>query len=255
MQYVTDHPLLLLGISFAVLCLSSLIGRSHLRRISPLEEELRHDFGLILGATLTLLGLLIGFSFSMATSRYDQRKNLEADEANAIGTEYLRADALPSPNAAHARDLLREYLDLRIQAYVAKDEQNMREIDDATARLESDMWATVLSPAKAQPTPVTALAVTGMNDVLNSKGYTEAAWRNRIPTAAWALMGTIAIGCNVLVGYGSRGQKTGGKLLPILPFALSIAFMLIADIDAPRHGIIRLRPQNLTSLAQSVRPT
>jgi hypothetical protein len=67
-------------------------------------------------------------------------------------------------------------------------------------------------------------------------------------------MAVIGIGCNLLVGYGSRSAKAGSKLLPILPLVVSIAFMLIADIDSPRHGIIRVRPQNLISLAESLRP-
>lgn len=107
---------------------------------------------------------------------------------------------------------------------------------------------------EVQPTPVMALVVSGMNDVLNSQGYTQAAHWNQIPTAAWALMAAIAIGCNLLVGYGSRSAKAGSKLLPILPIVVSIAFMLIADIDSPRHGIIRVSPQNLISLAKSLLP-
>ena len=93
-----------------------------------------------------------------------------------------------------------------------------------------------------------------MNDVLNSQGYTQAGYWNRIPTAAWGLMAAIAIGCNLLVGYGSHSAKAGSKLLPILPLIVSIAFMLIADIDTPRHGIILVRPQNLISLAESLPP-
>ncbi len=88
---------------------------------------------------------------------------------------------------------------------------------------------------------------------LNSQGYTQAGYWNRIPTAAWALMAAIAIGCNLLVGYGSRSVKAGSRLLPILPLVVAIAFMLIADIDTPRHGVIRVRPQNLVSLAESLR--
>ena len=67
-------------------------------------------------------------------------------------------------------------------------------------------------------------------------------------------MAAIAIGCNLLVDYGSRSAKAGPKLLPILPLIVSIAFMLIADIDSPRHGIIRVTPQNLSSLAESLQP-
>jgi hypothetical protein len=100
-----------------------------------------------------------------------------------------------------------------------------------------------------------ALVVSGMNDVLNSQGYTQAGYWNRIPTAAWALMAAIAIGCNLLVGYGSQSAKAESKLLPVLLFVVSIAFMLIADIDSPRYGIFRVSHQNLFSLAGSLPPS
>ena len=76
-----------------------------------------------------------------------------------------------------------------------------------------------------------------MNDVLNSQGYTQAAWWNRIPVAAWALMGVIAICCSAMVGYSSRHPKAEPMLLLILPLVVSISFFLIADIDSPRSGI------------------
>src|SRR5208282_5602357 len=133
---------------------------------------------LVLAASLTLLGLIIGFSFSMAVTRYDQRKNYEEAEANAIGTEYLRADLLPAANAAKVRVLLREYLDQRILFYQSRDERRLREIDVSTARLQTELWSAVQATAAAVPTPIVALAVAGMNDVLNSQGYTQAAWWN-----------------------------------------------------------------------------
>jgi hypothetical protein len=110
------------------------------------------------------------------------------------------------------------------------------------------MWSVVQARAEVQPTAVMALAVAGMNDVLNSQGYTQAAWWNRIPPAAWALMGAIAICCNLLLGYTSR--RCDGKTMRslILPLIVSISFFLIADLDAPRGGVIRVRPQNLITL-------
>ena len=80
----------------------------------------------------------------------------------------------------------------------------------------------------------------GMNDVLNSQGYTQAAWWNRIPTAAWMLLISTAIFCNLLIGYDAPGRNR--VLLLILPIALSISLFLIADIDSPRRGIIRVQP-------------
>ena len=106
-----DYPLVVFALSFVVLVLAVTIGDTLRSWVSPLKEEDRQDFSVILGATLTLLGLLIGFSFSMATSRYDQRKNYEEAEANAIGTEYVRADLLPAGDAAKVRELLKKYTD------------------------------------------------------------------------------------------------------------------------------------------------
>ena len=252
MNSPTHYPLLLFALSCIGLWLSARIGWSFRKRQIALDAELREDFGFILAATLTLLGLIIGFSFSMATSRYDQRKNYEEAEANAIGTEYVRADLLPPADAATVHALLRDYLDQRVLFYMAGDGQELEQINVRTAQLQTELWTAIRTPALAQPTPVMALVVSGMNDVLNSQGYTQAGYWNRIPTAAWGLMAVIAIGCNLLVGYGSRSAKAGYKLFPILPIIVSIAFMLIADIDSPRRGIIRVSPQNLISLAVSL---
>ena len=95
LQFIATHPSAILVLSFLGLWAATAIG-AMLKKRRPLDEGLRTDFNVILGATLTLLGLLIGFSFSMASTRYDQRKTYEEAEANAIGTEYLRADLLPA---------------------------------------------------------------------------------------------------------------------------------------------------------------
>jgi hypothetical protein len=248
----THYPLVLFALSFVVLSLSAAIERSLLGKQGKLDREIRDHFGVILAATLTLLGLIIGFSFSMAISRYDLRKTYEEAEANAIGTEYVRADLLPSADAVNIRQLLRSYVDQRILFYVTHDEAPLREVNTRTAKLQAELWSAVRPPAAANPTAIVALAVAGMNDVLNSQGYTQAAMWNRIPTAAWTLMLIIAICCNVLLGYGLRGAAGGARLLVVVPFFVSIAFMLIADIDTPRHGIIRVNPQNLMSLAASL---
>lgn len=187
----------------------------------------------------------------MAVTRYDQRKYMEEQEANAIGTEYVRADLLPTAYAGKVRALLRRYLDQRILHYKTGSEQQLRQINAQTAQLQTEMWSAVATPAAAQPTPVAILILAGMNDVLNSQGYTQFAWRNRVPRAAWILLLTIAVFCNLLVGYVAHGRSI--LLFLILPIALSISFFLIADIDCPRGGLIHLSPQNLESLAESLR--
>jgi len=249
---VMDHPLLVFVFSFFLLSFSAWLGKSLSKRQRILEGAAREDFGVVQAATLTLLALIIGFTFSMALNRYDQRKIYEEEEANAIGTEYLRAELLPAANAAKVRTLLQNYLDQRVLFYSTRDVQQLRQIDAQTAKLQAELWSAVRTPAVAQPEPVIALAVSGMNDVLNSQGYTQAAWWNRIPTAGWALMVAIAICSNVLVGFGARNDTPKSILLLVLPLVVSIAFLLIADIDSPRWGLIRVIPQNLLSLSQSL---
>jgi hypothetical protein len=150
------------------------------------------------------------------------------------------------------RTLLRNYIDQRVLFYETRDHRRLGQIDAATAQLDTDLWSTVQAPAAAQPTPVVALAVAGMNDVLNSRGYTQAAWLNRIPIAAWGLMIAIAICSNLLIGYGARRGQAKAILLLVLPLIVSISFSLIADIDSPRGGVVRVHPQNLVGRSQSL---
>ena len=251
MQYLVSHPRFFFVFLLLILWLAAQLG-VFCHRLRPLNEDERNDFTVVETATLTLLGLIIGFSFSMALSRYDQRKNYEEAEANAIGTEYLRADLLPAADGAKVRALLTNYLDQRILFYTTVDERKLQQVNAVTAQLQAQMWSAVQAPATAQPTPVVALVVAGMNDVLNSQGYTQAAWWNRIPVSAWYLMITIGIFSNVLVGYGAHTSKVRTGLLFTLPLVFSIAFLLIADIDSPRAGFINVSPQNLISLSQSL---
>jgi hypothetical protein len=247
-----DSPLLLLVVSFVVLWLAARLSASHMRR-RTMGEEVHKDFDFVLTASLTLLGLIIGFNLFAAMNRYDQRKNYEEAEANAIGTEYLRADLLPAAEASKVRALLRTYLQQRIRFYLTRDDKELAQINSQTSQLQSDLWSAVVPPATAQPTPVMALVLSGMNDVLNSQGYTQAAWWNRIPLGAWGLMAAIAVCCNVLIGLGVRDVKAAGALLLVLPFIVSISFFLIADVDSPRGGVIRVQPQNLESIVESLR--
>jgi hypothetical protein len=252
MSTILDHPLLLCAFSFLVLWLSTRVGVLLGRTGRTLDGRTRNDFGTILVSTLTLNALIIGFSFSMAINRYEQRRSFEEMEANAIGTEYLRADLLPAPDALRLRTLLRDYVEQRSAYYTVRDERELRGINAHTAQLQTDLWTLAASAGTAQPTSAIALAVAGMNDVLNSKSATQAVWLNRIPTAAWLLMLTIAIIGNLLVGYGAQDPGAEPLLLMVLPCVLSIAFLLIADIESPRGGLIRVNPQNLTTLAASL---
>lgn len=253
MSFLVDHPILTFVVTIVVLWVSSRVGAAlRIWRADMIEEE-RGDYGVLLAAMLTLLGLIIGFSFSMASNRYDQRKNLEEEEANAIGTEYVRADLLPADSAEKVRGLLRSYLDQRILFYTTHGDDQLLQINVTTTKLQTQLWNTVKAPASTDRSAVEALTVSGMNDVFNSQGYTQAAWWNRIPIGAWGLMWVIAVCCNAMIGFYIR-PKDPEAIQFIMPIVIAVAFLLLAEIDTPRRGIIKVHPQNLISLVDSLGP-
>jgi hypothetical protein len=244
---LVNYPLLVFVFTLVILWVAEWLGARLSHRLRTLVDEgLRTDYGVVETASLTLLGLIIGFSFSMATGRYDLRKNYEEAEANAIGTEYVRADLLPTDEGSRVKALLRDYTARRIRFYTAHSGEDINQIRSDTGKVQDQLWAAVAQTANSQPTPIRALVVSGMNDVLNSEGYTQAAWWNRIPIGAWALMFGIALLCNVLMGFGAR--KVAPRLFLVLPLVVAVSFFLIADIDSPRGGVIRVMPQNLLRL-------
>lgn len=254
MGRLTDYPLLVFVISAVVLWVSELAGLYLRGKTQGPEKDERDDLGMLLAGALTLLGLIIGFTFSMAVARYDQRKGSEAVEATAIGAEYLKADLLPAENdGQRVRDLLKQYLGQRLLFYTTRDSDKLNQIDAATTQLERDLWSAIRVPIPRELPPLVGVTVSGMTDVLNSQISTRAAWLNRIPAAAWILMVAIAICCTALIGYSARRTEGVAKLFFVLPLIVSIAFFLIADIDSPRRGVIRVQPLNLENLAQSLR--
>lgn len=254
MHYMINHP--------RILCLACLVGMWLAARLGV---WLRKCFGLadhegadnltfVIPAALTLLGLIIGFTFSMATNRYDQRRHFEEDEANAIGTEYLRASLLPSAETGAIRTTLLQYLDHRVSFYDANYDSHVHTLDLATAGLQTQLWNEVQPIATSTPNAVTALVVSGMNDVLNSQGYTQFAWWNRIPSTAWGLLILVSLFANVLVGYAARRSRDGHLIVWVLPVLVATSFFLVSDIDSPRGGVIRVHPVDLVALQQQLEP-
>ncbi|UWZ85877.1 bestrophin-like domain [Occallatibacter riparius] len=252
MSQIMNYPVILSVLTLVLLSGFAWLGSAVRRRRKGDEDLEKDEYTVVLGATLTLLGLLIGFSFSMAISRYDQRKDYEEEEANAIGTEYQRADLMPDAAKAVVQAQLVRYLDLRIQRYQAHASVDVTDLANKTAQLQNEMWSTVSKAAVAQRDPISAVVVTGMNDVINRQGYTQAARWKRIPLPAWALMIVIALFSNFLIGYGEK--RAQAFTLLVVPLAIAASFLLIADVDSPQGGLIRIAPQNMMTLADSLKP-
>lgn len=248
---LTLHSWQLFLISLAVLWCASYFGASVVTRLRRPEAAGTEDVRMILGATLTLLGLIIGFTLSMAIGGYNTRQSNEAAEAVAIATAFNRSDLLPASEATALRPLLAQYLDERLQFYRTHDRAQLQIVGEKTSRLKHEMWGTVVRGAETQPTPLAALAVSGVGDLLTSDANTQAGWRSQIPLAAWALMTAIAVCCNVLIGY-CAGNRKHRALHIVLPFVISVSFTLIGDIDVPGRGAIHVSPVNVERIAGMV---
>ncbi len=248
---ILDSPFVIFGLSLVVLTLAVRLGIVLQRLRGEGKEAIHGDLGVVTTASLTLLALLTSFSFSMATSRYDQRRTFEMQEARLITVEYFRADLLPAPTAAKVKALLADYVDQRIVFYNEGDAGKLGQVNSRTDWLEHELWTAVHVPALATPNPVTALPVAGVDGVFASRVDAESAFENRIPPTAALLLLTIATCANLLTGLGAKSPRS--RLHFILPLLVSIAFFLIADIENPRVGIIRVYPTDLTRAAELMR--
>ena len=248
---LNQHPFYILILSLTILGGSVWCGGALLSRFKNRVAWSQTDFNLVQTATLTLLSLIIGFTFSMAIGRFDQRKVLEEAEANAISTAILRADLLPYDSRVQIKQLLVEYLEQRILFYTV-DETDLNKINMQTATLQNKLWSVAARAANTHPTPTTALAVASISDAISAEGHSQGASWNTIPRPAWWLLAAIAVCANLMFGFGSHHFNSHKSILFTLPVIISITFFLIADIDSPRSGSIRVVPQNLTSLAQTL---
>jgi hypothetical protein len=245
-----NSPVFVLIASLVTFWVAAWVGGWFRKSWPILKDENPDDFKFVIGGMLTLLALIIGFTFSMAISRYDLRETYEEQEANAIATEYVRATQLPADDAEKVQALLKRYLDQRILFYLTPGQDELQQINARTAQMQTEMWSAASTSAAALPAPMATFVLSGLNDVLNSQRYTQAAWRNRIPVGAWLLMTLISIFCNLLIGYGAPARSP--LTIVILPISLAVSLFLIADIDSPRSGMIRVHPRNLESLTESL---
>ena len=249
-MHLIDLPLLFFIVSFALLWGSARVGLWMRRRHGEIGSPERDDLTLALSSVVTLLALIIGFSFSMAVARYDLRKTDEATEANAIGTEYARLVTLDATRAADARRLMKVYVGERIAWYEPRDGGQLQKVEAATRDTQNRMWSIVAGAAREEQTPVRAMVAVGMNEVIDSQGFSSSAWLNRIPIAAWLLMGAIAVCAAAMMGYTTRSP--GPRWFIVFPLIIALSFFLIADLDSARRGVIPVLPENIIATQASL---
>ncbi|MGB8804431.1 MAG: hypothetical protein WCC93_05865, partial [Chthoniobacterales bacterium] len=181
--------LVLIIIGLVLVALAEVGFRAGLRLFVKKDEPRKGQIGAIQGAVLGMLALLLGFTFSMAVARYENRRDLVLREANAIGTTYLRASFLPETNAKAMEDLLRHYVDARLSFYTAgSDAAKITLAQGETARLQRELWLHTVDAAKEAPSPITATFINALNETIDLDATRLNALRSRVPGAVWLLL-------------------------------------------------------------------
>lgn len=211
--------------------------------------------GSVQGAVLGLLGLLLGFSFAMSVGRYDSRRALVNEEANSIGTTWLRADFLPSNQRQEVRDLLVRYTKLRLEGFGGGSVKDLMPLRKEAWAIHNALWEKGATSANGNPSPLTASFITSLNETIDLDATRISALRNRVPGAVWLLLLFVS-GCSAWAsGYGSgaNGVRSLFNQL-VFPMLISVVITLTADIDRPTKGLIGVSQKPLEELLNNIQP-
>ncbi len=244
--------LLLLIFVLTGLCLATFLGKKLWNRRQATSTQADDELKIVLGAVLSLFGLLIGFLLTIAISGYNSRIQAEENEAVAIGNAFQRTSLLNDEHQIIAENLLQEYLSLRIAFYEADDQVSRDKSRLQSIQLQTKMWLMISNVAKKKPDPVIATVLNACNDLYTAQQRTLSNWRAQVPLLAWVLLMLFALCSNFLIGYNIRGVRGNNALLLTLPILTTLALFMIAEIDAPGEGIIHVTPDNLQAVRVTV---
>lgn len=248
----------LAAVFFVLLVLAVEAGRAAGRRVeAAVWARVSGPFGTFAGTVLGLLGLLLAFSFSLASARYDARKAVLLKEVNAIGTAWLRADFLEPGAQQQVKTLMRAYVDQRVAYDNARHDPaaEARAFDHAAA-LQLQIWKlAAANDAYLEPKAIRlSMLASALNDVIDVSADRKEARQNRVPELVlWMLLVTAAVS-GALGGYafGAAGHRS---LLATLGFSVMVSMVVftILDLDRPRRGLIQVDYSGMTELRQSLR--
>jgi hypothetical protein len=242
------HALIALSVTLVLflgmLLLLDVGRRIGVRRRAHDPEGAGAGVGAVDGAVFALLGLLIAFTFSGAAARFDVRRTLIVEEANMIGTAYLRLDLLPAETQPALRDLFRRYVDSRLETYRKLPDLKaaMAELARST-QLQGEIWTQAVAAGRLEgaPPPATMLLLPALNQMIDITTTRTMASQMHPPMAIFAMLYVLALAGALLAGFGMAGGKTR-DWLHMLAFAavLALAVYVIIDIEYPRLGLIRV---------------
>ncbi|MGD0229230.1 MAG: hypothetical protein ABSC19_02580 [Syntrophorhabdales bacterium] len=209
------------------------------------------DIALMLGGVMTLLALMLGFTFTLSEGRFEMRRQLIVDEANAIGTTYLRTRTLPEPAGAEMRESLRKYVAVRLEIDKppADTPEKLRELVDRSKQLQEALWAQASVLARENPNPVRGLLLQTLNQMIDISTMRLAAFKNRVPFSIYAVLFLVSVVAMWLFGaYFNMRSRRPGMLAIVLAILIASVMWLIMDLDQPLRGAIRPSQESLSDL-------
>ena len=244
-------PLLGLFVAILLLVHLSVEGGYRLGKYwrSRSDKEMEAPVGAMVGATLGLLAFLLAFTFGLAASRFDARRQVLLDEANAIGTCFLRAEMLPE-RQEEVRSLLRKYVDVRLEVVRTGKLAGIR----VSEEIQQQLWTHAVVLARNSPNLFVSLFVQSLNEVIDLHAVRiQAGLRSRIPGAIWLALFAITVLSFAGMGYqaGVAGTSRSLAILAVA-FAFSSVIWLIADLDRPQEGSLKVSQQAMIDLQQSM---
>jgi len=254
--FLLEFAAFLLAIGVFVLALE-LGYRLGIRRQANSDEPERTHANALHGAVLGLLALLLGFTFAMAVSRYENRKALMVDQANAIGTASLRGNLLPAPHAERTAMLFREYVETRFLYNASvRGSPGVDQAEARAAEIENELWAIskilLTEDPRSQPASLYAQALNDMFDIREKRRF---ALDDRVPWAVTIMLFVVSMAALAMVAY-SCGLSGRRRAMANFTFSFLIALVLIIilDIDSPRIGFVKASQDSLIRLQQSMTP-
>jgi hypothetical protein len=252
-RVLVDGVNLIILLAFLLLMLGSIEAgfRSGRKARFKVDENTRSNVLMIAAAILGVLGLLLGFTISMAVTRFEMRKQLVLKEANALGTSYLRTKLLPAPDSGEIANLLSQYVDARLPYSDARDfSARIKVARERAVLLQNDFWDRAVAYAKRDPNPVRAgLLLQSLNEVIDLESARWTAFNNRVPAPVIYMDACISVLAVSVIGY-SLGLGNQRQLFStcILTLVLTLVLGVIVELDSPQRGIIRVSQQPMIDL-------
>ena len=231
-------PIIFILIVLLILLSNEVGYRIGMRARKRYAGEMVATQGPLVGGLLGMLAFVLAFTFSMAASHHDQRKKFTLQEANVIGTAYLRADLLPPKHRQEIKKLLREYVDVRLRG--AKDDAYLAEAIKRSLEIHGLLWQQVLE-ASQNADIRTGLVIQSINDLIDMhENRIEKGIYTKIPGSVWFALFAISAFTMVTIGIQIGFVRTRG-LLAIVPLSLAFAVLatLVIDLDNPGTGFIK----------------